>query len=201
MGTRVRRRRHRRVGSLCGTTLVTRRVARIGAAGGAVVLVPRQATLARSTIWRRRRWHAYAVSRVDVAPDRAALRGVGGVVGAVQREVAQAAELRHDAVQPAGVEMARLRVRRGWRRLARRRRPRAERPHRRDRACPTKVPPRSPETATRRPGRVGLSSRPRVWSVGPQWRRTPPAASGVSGELAADCVERGGTDARRLVRP
>jgi hypothetical protein len=40
----------------------------------------------------------------DVAADRAALVGVGGVVGAVQREVAQAGELRLDAVQPAGVE-------------------------------------------------------------------------------------------------
>src|SRR6187200_3318015 len=45
-----------------------------------------------------------AVSPLDVAADGAALVGVGGVVGAVEREVAQAGELRLDAVQPAGVE-------------------------------------------------------------------------------------------------
>jgi hypothetical protein len=39
-----------------------------------------------------------AVAPVDVSTDRAALLGVGGVVGAVQREVAQAGELRLDAV-------------------------------------------------------------------------------------------------------
>ena len=45
-----------------------------------------------------------AVAPVDVAADRAALFGVGGVVGAVQREVAQAGELRFDAVQPPALK-------------------------------------------------------------------------------------------------
>ena len=44
------------------------------------------------------------VAPVDVAADRATLFLVGGVVCAVEREVAQASELRFDPVQPAGVE-------------------------------------------------------------------------------------------------
>jgi len=45
-----------------------------------------------------------AVAPADVAADRASLLFVCGVVGAVEGEVAQAGELRLDAVEPARVE-------------------------------------------------------------------------------------------------
>src|SRR3954454_11218673 len=73
-------------------------------AQGLRVLVPCQATLALLTTRRRLRSWAFAGSPGDGAADHPALGGVVTVVGAVEDEVAQAGEVRLDAVHRAGVE-------------------------------------------------------------------------------------------------
>ena len=77
---------------------------------------PCQATFARFTSSRSLLVVGVAVPPGDVAADHPALRFVGGVVGAVEREVAQRGELGLDAVQPRARRTARTRARRCWRR-------------------------------------------------------------------------------------